>query len=119
MQPRRAVTATRAAVALWSVFLFTGCATVEPRPEGVSRGIRFAVTPVYPRSFDIVASGTRRRDAAELRDAWHKKAAMVANGRRFKASELVVRDTEFIPAGYGGGLPIQRRTVSGSVTLLE
>ena len=63
--------------------------------------------------------GTRRRDAAELRDAWHAKAAMVANGRRFKTSALVIRDTEFIPSGYGAALPIQRRTVSGTVTLAE
>ena len=109
----------RAVVAVSSIFLLAGCATVEPRPEGVSRGILFFVTPVYPRSFDIIVTGTRRHDAAELRDAWQKKAAMVASGRRFKASELVVRDTEFIPHGYGVTLPIQRRTVSGSVTLLD
>ncbi len=99
--------------------LLTGCVTLEPRPAGISRSIFYSVTPVYPRSFDIVAAGPRRREAAELRDAWQAKAAMVANGRRFKASPLVVRDTEYIPSGYGAALPIQRRTVTGTMTLVE
>lgn len=99
--------------------LLPGCVTLEPRPAGVSRSIFYSVTPVYPRSFDIVAAGPRRREAAELRDAWQAKAAMVANGRRFKASPLVVRDTEYIPSGYGAALPIQRRTVTGTMTIVK
>ncbi len=111
--------ALAAGAALCAALLLAGCVTAEPRPDGVSRSIVFAVTPVYPRSFDIVAAGPRRRQPSELRDAWHKKAQMVANGRRFKASPLIVRDTEFIPSGYSPALPIQQRTVSGTITLAE
>src|SRR3954447_10941554 len=60
--------------------LMTSCAPVEPRPEGVGRGIIFSVTPLYPHSYEIVAGGSRLRDATELKEAWHKKAVMVAKG---------------------------------------
>ena len=107
------------ATAFCLAFLLPGCATVEPRPAGVPRGVTFFVTPVYPSSFEIVAGGSRRFSAELLRDAWQKKAAEVASGRRFKSSSLVVRDTEFIPSGYGAAWPVQSRTVSGTMTLLE
>ena len=111
--------AARCAAALAFALLFSGCATTEPRPSNVPRGVNFFVTPVHPRSFDIVASGSRKVPADVLKDAWHKKATMVANGRRFRASSLVVHDTEYIVPGYGVTLPHQNRTVSGSITLVE
>src|SRR5256885_1734460 len=93
------VTAGAAVVAL--SFLI-GCTTPEPKPEGVGRGVSFSVTPLYPHSFEITAAGSRMRDAQELKDAWQKKAAMVAKGRRFKiTSSPTVHNNE---SDYTGGL---------------
>jgi hypothetical protein len=112
--------AALAVAAFCCATLLTGCVTAEPRPAGVPRGILFSATPVYPRSFDIVALGSRRMSAEVLKDAWHKKAAMVAEGRRYKASSLTVHDTEAIPSGgYGVVLPQQARRVSGTISLSD
>lgn len=94
--------------------LLGSCVTADA-PRGVPRGIAFNVTSVLPKSFDIVAFGSRTFDALELRDAWSKKAIQVAAGRKFTASLLVVRDTE----GPGGGIPILGRSVGGSITLSD
>ena len=97
------------------VFL-AGCTTPEPRPDGVGRGINFFVTPLYPNSFEISAGGSRLRDAQELQDAWQKKAAMVANGRRFKiTAPPLVRDGECDL----GVTPMLSRSVTGTITLLD
>jgi predicted transcriptional regulator YheO len=81
----------------------------------VGRGIQFSVTPLYPKSFEITAGGSRLRDAEELKAAWQKKATLVANGRHFKSSSLVVRDNE---SDYGGGLVLSR-SVTGTITLTD
>ena len=103
----------RIGAAVVLVFL-VGCATPEPRPPGVGRGINFLVTPLYPNSFEITAAGSRLRDTNELKDAWRKKAVMVANGRPFKVSmPPVVHDNE---SDFGGG-PLLMRNVTGTITL--
>jgi hypothetical protein len=92
----------------------------EPRPPGVSRFIGFSVQPVYPKSYDIVAFAQHsiwgHFKIEELKDAWQKKAVMVANGRKFKVSKLVVHDNETIAYGYVN-VPVQNRSVSGTITL--
>lgn len=93
----------------------TGCVPAEPRPAGVGRGISFTVTPLYPKSFEIVAFGSRLRDADELTAAWHKKAVLVAKGHRFKESELVAHKQE----SDLGGTPILSRSVTGTITLTD
>jgi hypothetical protein len=98
-----------------TIVLVTGCAPVEPRPAGVGRGISFSVTPLYPRSFDITAAGSRLRDTNELKEAWHKKALLVANGHHFKSSPLVMHNNE---SDYGGG-PMLSRSVTGTITLTD
>jgi hypothetical protein len=101
---------------LATLFCLTSCVATEPRPPGVSRSIMFFVTPIYPHDFEIVANGSRGTSAEVLKDAWRKKALMTAAGHRFKATELVVHDTESVPSG---GFPIGRRTVTGTITLLD
>lgn len=92
----------------------------DPRPTGVSRFISFSVQPVYPKSYDIAAvaqySFFGHFKIEELKDAWQKKALMVANGRKFKISKLVVHDNE---TDYGSGWPIKFRSVSGTITLTD
>jgi hypothetical protein len=104
-------------VAIVVALLFVaGCAPAEPRPEGVGRGISFSVTPLYPKSFEIVAFGSRHRDAEELKIAWQKKAHMVVNGHRFKiSSPVVVHDNE---SDLGGG-PMLSRSATGTITLTD
>ncbi|HZJ38542.1 MAG TPA: hypothetical protein VFD18_05160 [Chthoniobacterales bacterium] len=94
----------------------TGCAAFKPRPEGVSWQVNYSVQPIYPKSFEIVAGGPLSLTTEELTDAWKKKAALVANGRRFKATALVVHNTLSM---QGMGYPLQTRTVTGTITLTE
>src|ERR1700736_6656489 len=58
-----------AGAAIVALGFLTSCATPEPKPAGVVRGISFSVTPLYPHSFEITAFGSRLRDAQELKDA--------------------------------------------------
>lgn len=97
--------------------LLLGCAVAEPRPAGVSRRVLFFVAPVYPKSFEISAAGPRSFSAEKLKEAWQAKARLVANGRRFKTSALVVHDNESV--AYGGSWPHQSRSVTGTITLSE
>jgi hypothetical protein len=95
------------------------CTTPEPKPQGVGRGISFSVTPLYPHSFEITAAGSRLRDAQELKEAWQKKAVMVAKGHRFKiTSPPTMHNNE---SDYGGlyGVPMLTRSVTGTITLLD
>ena len=75
--------------------------------------------PLYPKSFEITAYSLRsiygHFGVEELKEAWRKKALMVANGRKFKASPLVSHDNETVP--YGAYFPIQSRSVTGTITL--
>ncbi len=104
-------------IALAATLLFLpGCVAPEPKPAGVGRGINFFVTPLYPRSFEIVAGGSRLRDAQELMDAWHKKAVMVADGHHFKITTApVVHDNE----SDQGRAPMLTRSVTGTITLTD
>jgi hypothetical protein len=106
------------AAGIFSLCCLTNCANPEPRPAGVGRGISFTVTPLLPKGYEIVAFGSRLRDEAELKDAWQKKAKMVANGRRYKSSPLVTHKNE---SDYysGSGVPLLTRSVSGTITLLD
>ena len=92
----------------------------EPRPPGVSRFIAFSVEPVYPKSFDITAAAQHsiwgHFKIEELKNAWHKKAMQVANGRKFKITKLVVHDNE---DDLAAGWPIKFRNVSGTITLAD
>jgi len=97
--------------------LFLGCAAAEPRPAGVSRRVAFFVGPVYPKSFEITAVGPRSLTAEQLKEAWQKKSMLVANGRRFKTSSLVVHDNEAVV--YGSYWPRQSRSVTGTITLTD
>lgn len=99
-----------------ALFCLASCAATEPRPPGVPRSVAFAVTPLYPRSYEIVAGSQRRISPEILREAWRQKALMVAAGRRFKTNQLVVHDTETVPYG---GWPLGGRTVTGTITLLD
>src|SRR2546430_6296002 len=82
----------------------------EPRPAGVSHFISLSVSPVYPKSFDITAAADHsfygHFSVEELKEAWRKKAAEVAKGRKFKISSLVVHDNE---TDIGGGAAKTRR----------
>ena len=98
-----------------ALFCLTSCVATEPRPPGVPRSIIFSVTPLYPHSYEIIAGSSRGISPERLRDAWQRKARMVAGDRRFKATELVVHDTET----GAGRWPLQRRTVTGTITLLN
>ena len=98
-----------------ALFYLTSCVVPEPRPAGVPRSILFAVTPLYPHSYEIIAGSSRGISPEVLKDAWRKKARMVAGARRFKATELVVHDTET----DAGRWPMKRRTVRGTITLLD
>ena len=101
-----------------AVGVLTGCVTPEPRPEGVNRGVAFSVTPLCPNSYAIVATGSHVRDAQELKEAWQKKAVMVAKRRRFKiSSPPTAHAGETYTAPYG--IPILIRSVEGTITLLD
>jgi hypothetical protein len=106
------------ASALALIFL-ASCQTPEPRPEGVGRGIDFNVTPLYPHSFEITAGGSRLRDERELREAWQKKAAMVAGKHKFKITKPPVMHNN--ESDYTGtyGVPQLTRSVTGTITLLD
>lgn len=92
----------------------------SPAHRGVSRFIRFEVQAVYPKSYDIIAFAQRsflgHFNIEELKSAWQKKAAMIANGRKFKVTKLVVHDNE---TDYGAGWPMKSRSVSGTITLIN
>ena len=106
---------TSLAIAVALLFL-ASCVEPEPKPAGVGRGINFSVTPLYPRSFEISAFGSRLRDAQELTVAWHKKAVMVANGRPFKiTSPPVVHDGE----SDEGRAAYLTRSATGTITVTK
>jgi hypothetical protein len=105
------------AAATMAVLFITGCTPIEPRPPGVSRRVGFSVTPLYPKSFEITAFGSRSVSAEELKDAWLKKAKLVANGHHFKASTLVVHDNEAV--AYGAYWPMQTRSATGTIALTD
>lgn len=109
-----------AGAAIVALSFLTGCATPEPKPEGVGRGVSFSVTPLYPHSFEITASGSRLRDAQELKDAWQRKAVMVAKGHRFKiTSPPVVHNNESDYAGGLYGVPLLTRSVTGTIAVVD
>jgi hypothetical protein len=100
--------------AIAASFLALNCAAKEPRIPGVSWRVTFSVQPVYPKSFEIVAGGPRSLTAEELKEAWRKKALLVANGHRFKSSPLMVHGTETVV-----NWPIRFRSVTGTITLTD
>ena len=107
-----------AGAAILALSILTNCATPEPKPQGVGRGISFSVTPLYPHSFEITAAGSRLRDAQELKEAWQKKAVMVAKGHRFKiTAPPTMHNNE---SDYGGlyGVPNLNRSVTGTIALI-
>jgi len=107
-------------VAITAIAVLGGCQMAEPRPAGVSRFISFSVSPVYPKSFDIIAAAQHsiygHSSVEELKEAWRKKAIEVAKGRKFKTSPLVVHDNE---TDYASPLPMKSRSVSGTITLTD
>ena len=106
--------------AMIALLTFAGCQTAEPRPTGVSRFVSFSVTPLYPKSYEIVAGSLLsfygHYSVEELKAAWQKKALAVANGRSFKASLLLVRVHE---TDIGTGMPSKSRSVSGTITIID
>ena len=109
--------ATGAAVV--GLSFLASCKEPEPRPEGVGRGISFAVTALYPHSFEITAGGSRLRDEHELREAWQKKAVMVAKGHRFKITSPPVMHNNESDYSGGYGVPVLTRSVTGTIALLD
>ena len=103
--------------AIAASFVALNCAAKEPRIPGVSWRVVFSVQPVYPKSFEISAGGPRSLTAEQLKEAWRKKALVVANGHRFKSSALVVHDNESISPGTYW--PMRFRTVTGTITLTD
>jgi hypothetical protein len=71
----------------------------------------------------VTATASRATAQAALEEAWRKKAAQLAAGRRYQSSALRGRGTESITSLYTGyaNIPMvnQGRSVSGTVTLLE
>lgn len=109
-----------AGAAIVALSFLTGCTAPEPKPAGVGRGISFSVTPLYPHSFEITAFGSRLRDAQELKDAWQKKAVMLAKGHRFKiTSPPVVHNDESDYAGGPYGVPQLTRSVTGTIAVTD
>lgn len=106
------------ALSALTLLTITGCATTD-MPPGVPRGITFSATPLYPNGYEVTAGGTRKFDAPVLKDAWMKKAAQLASGRKYKTSELTVHDTEVIPYSLYPTLPMQGRSVTGTMSLLQ
>jgi hypothetical protein len=116
---RRIFVSFAAAVGALALISLASCQTPEPRPEGVGRGIDFNVTPLYPHSFEISVGGSRLRDERELREAWQKKAAMVAGKHKFKITKPPVMHNN--ESDYAGmyGVPQLTRSVTGTITLLD
>jgi hypothetical protein len=106
-----------AIAAIAASLLALDCTAAEPRPPGVSWRVGFSVQPVYPKSFEISAWGPLSLSAEKLKEAWQKKALLVANGHRFKSSPLVVHDNESIAAGTYW--PMRSRSVTGTITLTD
>ena len=104
------------AVVLMAGFLLAGCVATEPRPAGVSWRITLFVTPIYPKSFEITAVGPRSTVREKLKEAWEKKATLVASGHRFKTGPFVVHDNE---TDIGTGWPAQSRSMTATITLLD
>ena len=105
-----------AASAAWLALAFAipSCATQNTLP-GVPRGILFFETPIYPNSFDIVATGKLSHSGSVLRHAWQQKAEQIAAGRPFRVSRI----TERISEDNAGGWPLRMRSVSGTITILD
>lgn len=101
---------------LTACFSTTGCAVSQPRPDGVSWRVVYSVEPIYPKSFQIATEGPLSLSTEALKDAWKKKALLVANGRRFNASPLIVHNNLSM---QGMGYPRQSRTVTGMITLTD
>jgi len=99
--------------------LLASCQTPEPRPEGVGRGFSFNVTPLYPHSFEITVASSRLRDEHELKDAWQKKAVMVAGGKKLKITKPPVMHNNESDYSGGYGVPILTRSVTGTIALLD
>ena len=104
-------------VAVTASLLALDCDAREPRPAGVSWRVGFSVQPVYPKSFEIAAVGPLSLTAEKLKEAWQKKALLVANGHRFKTSPLVTHDNENDVSGTYW--PMRSRSVTGTITLTD
>jgi hypothetical protein len=108
----------RIAIVLTASLTLVACATTE-RVSGVPRGITFAVTPVYPNSYDVTASGSRNFSAEIMKDAWLQKAAQLAKGRKYKTSTLTVHDTEVASDNPYVPMMVEGRSVSGTINILS
>ena len=102
--------------ALVTALILLGCAATEPQPGGVSGRIAFSVSPLLPKSYEITAAGPRYFSAEKLKEAWQKKALLVANGHHFRTSPFVMHVNETVPYG---GLPMQSRSVTATITLID
>jgi hypothetical protein len=118
MYPTLKASAGRTLLLLAAFFAITGCA-VSQTLKGVPWGIQYSVNPVYPNGYDVTAVSERDLSFEILKDAWMKKAAQLANGRKYKASPLTSRvrehavDNPYVPA------MTETRTVSGTVSILS
>jgi hypothetical protein len=103
------------AAAVVTALILSGCAAFEPQPGGLSPRILFSVSPLFPKSYEITAAGPRYFSAEKLKEAWQKKALLVANGHHFRTSPFVVHDDETVQAGF----PMQSRSVTATITLID
>jgi len=89
----------------------------------VPSSISFHVQPVYPQSYDIMASARRNVSAQALEAAWRHKAAQLAAGRKFQVSGVATHATEDIGSIHTGYMRVpiftQSRSVRGTLSILE
>jgi len=113
----------RPAAASFLCALLSSCGTPADHPPGVPSSISFHVQPVYPRSYDIIASGRRNVSAQALEAAWRHKAAQVAAGRKFQVSGIATHATEEIGSIHTGYMRVptftQSQSVRGTLRILK
>jgi hypothetical protein len=117
MNPSPKILIGRLGIVIAAALAMAACAT-EDRVSGVPHGITFAVTPVYPNSYDITASGSRHFSSETMKDSWLKKAAQLAHGRKYKTSGLTVHDNERVTDNPYVPIVVEGRTVSGTLIIL-
>jgi hypothetical protein len=110
-------TGNRALLLLMATFAMFGCAVTET-VKGVPWGIQYSVSPVYPNSYDVTVTTGRNLSPESLKDAWMKKAAQLANGRKYKTSPLTSHVKEHAAENPYVPAMTETRTVTGTVSIL-
>jgi hypothetical protein len=85
--------------------------------KGLPLGVHYTVTPVYPSSYDITVTTEQNLSPETLKEAWMKKAAELAKGRKFKTSPLTSRVREHAVENPYVPAMTETRTVTGTVSI--